>query len=267
MELVRHGYLLALEGNALEEISRDWGSLIEGHNKHLDGISKKYQVRRYPVFYGSSLVGLINYEMPEEKIASVWLAPKYRRQGIGEAVIKELIKKKLLIKTHRECGVLDYYTSRGFQVLSTKGGEFILKSPSMRNDLVQAATISLVNPLTKKVLIGERLTSPWKGYWAFPGGKIEGSESGIDAAIRELEEETGISLGAASDENKEVLFTTSDSGSCFRVENFLVPVFTEFAPDQSDEMKCSWESPELEQEMGYATKICLRRVKKFLKDF
>lgn len=271
MELIRHGYLLGLDEEGFEKIWKDWSSFLEGHNEHLDSLPKKYQLKRYPVFYGSSLVGLVNYEIPEEKIASIWLSPRYRRQGIGEAVVSEVIKKKLLIKTHRDCGVLDYYTSRGFQVVSTHRDEFVLKPPSMRNDLISAATITLVNPFTKKILIGERLTNPWKGYWAFPGGKVEGDETGIEAAIRELYEETGISLGAASDDMKEVLYTTSSSGKCYRVENFLVPVFTEFTPKVSDEMNCKWQGVKLDLKldlkMAYATKRCLQRASDFLKDF
>src|SRR4051812_19679582 len=43
-----------------------------------------------------------------------------------------------------------------------------------------------------KVLFIERKNEPFKGMWAIPGGFIEMHETLIEAAARELEEETGL---------------------------------------------------------------------------
>ena len=40
----------------------------------------------------------------------------------------------------------------------------------------------------------EREGDPWSGHMAFPGGHIEAGESPLEAAIRETEEEVGLSL-------------------------------------------------------------------------
>ena len=45
-----------------------------------------------------------------------------------------------------------------------------------------------------KFLSIKRGKDPFKGMWALPGGNIDEDERPIEAAIRELEEETGISL-------------------------------------------------------------------------
>ena len=42
------------------------------------------------------------------------------------------------------------------------------------------------------VLMGKRKGSHGAGTWSFPGGHIDFGEAAIDTAIRELEEETGI---------------------------------------------------------------------------
>lgn len=43
-----------------------------------------------------------------------------------------------------------------------------------------------------EVLLTKRNVNPFKGYWCFPGGHIEIYEKAIDAAKREVFEETGI---------------------------------------------------------------------------
>ncbi len=43
-----------------------------------------------------------------------------------------------------------------------------------------------------QVALIERKKTPFQGHWALPGGFIEGSETVEEAALRELQEETGI---------------------------------------------------------------------------
>ena len=42
------------------------------------------------------------------------------------------------------------------------------------------------------ILLLKRIKCDYIGYWSFPGGKIEKREHALDAAIRELREESGI---------------------------------------------------------------------------
>lgn len=44
------------------------------------------------------------------------------------------------------------------------------------------------------VLLIERKNEPYKGCWAFPGGFMEINETAKNAAIRELQEETGLTI-------------------------------------------------------------------------
>lgn len=47
------------------------------------------------------------------------------------------------------------------------------------------------------VLVIQRKYDPFAGAWALPGGHVDPGESAVDAAVRELEEETGIEVDAA----------------------------------------------------------------------
>ena len=47
-----------------------------------------------------------------------------------------------------------------------------------------------------EVLLVRRANPPDQGLWGFPGGRMEMGESHLDAALRELEEETGIRADA-----------------------------------------------------------------------
>lgn len=52
--------------------------------------------------------------------------------------------------------------------------------------------IVVFNENTDKMLMCKRRRNPYKGLSNFVGGKIEKDENGLDAAYRELEEETAI---------------------------------------------------------------------------
>jgi len=60
---------------------------------------------------------------------------------------------------------------------------------------------------TLKVMLIERDVEPFEGEWAIPGGFVRSSETLIEAATRELAEETGI-----TDVFLEQLFTFGDPG-------------------------------------------------------
>lgn len=59
-------------------------------------------------------------------------------------------------------------------------------------ETVQVGVGCVVTDAEGRFLLSERLAKHGKGQWSFPGGKPNPGESPADAALRELEEETGI---------------------------------------------------------------------------
>jgi ADP-ribose pyrophosphatase YjhB (NUDIX family) len=43
-----------------------------------------------------------------------------------------------------------------------------------------------------RLLLVQRATSPGRGLWSLPGGRVEGGETLAEACVRELAEETGV---------------------------------------------------------------------------
>ena len=59
---------------------------------------------------------------------------------------------------------------------------------------VTADCIVIAKEPEAKVLLIERAGDPYKGCWAFPGGFLNMDETTEQCAIRELEEETGLTI-------------------------------------------------------------------------
>lgn len=59
---------------------------------------------------------------------------------------------------------------------------------------VTADCIVIAKEPEAKVLLIERADDPYKGCWAFPGGFLNMDETTEQCAIRELEEETGLTI-------------------------------------------------------------------------
>ena len=56
--------------------------------------------------------------------------------------------------------------------------------------------IGILRNTKNEVLLGKRIKGKsLKGYWEFPGGKIEPNETPEEALFREFQEELGVEIG------------------------------------------------------------------------
>ena len=82
-----------------------------------------------------------------------------------------------------------------------------------------------------QILLIRRKNDPYKGMWAIPGGFVEDDEELEAAAIRELEEETGLKVGSM-----EQLYTFGRVGRDPRGRTVTVTYYT-VVPDADSSVK------------------------------
>src|SRR6266851_7091375 len=64
----------------------------------------------------------------------------------------------------------------------------------MSDALPRIGSALLVQDDRNRILLGQRNKDPQRGSWVIPGGKIHAFESIAEAAARELQEETGLTV-------------------------------------------------------------------------
>lgn len=94
-----------------------------------------------------------------------------------------------------------------------------------------------VQVLCSKRKLGDTLG----GYWEFPGGRIEQGETVLQCVVRELQEETGITMSAAHGVWSEVVVFEPASGSgAPRFHMIHAPAPLGAAPMPLESEECRW---------------------------
>ena len=85
------------------------------------------------------------------------------------------------------------------------------------------------------LLLIQRKNPPFQGNWALPGGFIDDGEDPFDAALRELEEETGVKVPAAWQYGAYGNPKRDPRGQTLSVAYYTLVNTTEFQPQAADD--------------------------------
>jgi ADP-ribose pyrophosphatase YjhB (NUDIX family) len=202
-------------------------------------------------------------KMTHEEAVSVYLLKAHRGEGLGEELIEMLTGRDLSVATHAKCNVVRYYEGYGWKVSrQIQNGEIVILEPPTHYSTQKASTACIYDPVTRAVLLGKRLSDPWKDHWAFPGGRVEDGESAHQAMVRELREELHVTLPMnAPIVDVRVLFV-GNGKQIYEVTCHVIEVATnQIDPKPSEEMEPAWipinSAPHM-RPMGSGTKRILR---------
>jgi 8-oxo-dGTP diphosphatase len=118
--------------------------------------------------------------------------------------------------------------------------------------------VGVVVELDGRIVLGKRNHEPKLGCWSFPSGFVDSGEVLEDAALREVEEETGLSvrlerlLGVYSRKGERVVFVAyagsvvggslSPGEECMEVASFAPDELPELAFPNDDAILAAWAS-------------------------
>ncbi len=133
-------------------------------------------------------------EMGSIRKASMFMNLSYRHAW---GIIKE-IEENLNIKVVKSVrggrgGGITILTLEGEKLLReyekyVRVFEYVSKHPYIKPSL----TVDMILEIDNKILLIKRKRSPYRGFYALPGGFVEHGEKTEEAAVREMAEETGI---------------------------------------------------------------------------
>ncbi|MCB9677052.1 MAG: NUDIX domain-containing protein [Alphaproteobacteria bacterium] len=237
VRLAHHGWLLGLA--APDALLRRWDAFVAAHEAHVARLGGTCTARS-PVFAGGAVVGLLaTLETAGGPAQSLWLDEASRGDGLGDRLARAIGARPCTIVVDAACGAEAFWVGRGFLPVRREGTRTLLESPALHGRSAEAASVCLVQPVTRRVLLGQRKVGAYPGYWAFPGGGLDAGETHEEAGDRELFEETGIRRP-----DVPLLIETpvhvGDGTRVWRVVNRAYATLAAPEPTETDELRARW---------------------------
>lgn len=227
LDLVEGGHLVGFTD--VLGLLTDWAAARHAQEEATGTVTPWGEARARPVFAARGVVG-VELALPDGA-RGVWIAPEHRGRGLGDRAAERLAGRTLVVP---EDEGIAWWNERGWAAIERRGGWCRLRAPT---EAREAASVCLFDPVRRRVLLGRRVHPPSDGRWAFPGGGVEPGEAPLEAARRELREETGIETDAPPLATEVVQVV---DGGAVRITCFVLPTFREPAPRATDEMDAAW---------------------------
>lgn len=195
--------------------------------------------RSGPVLVGPRLAGAIAWT--EAGVALVD-APSELPLAWRDEALAALAEEDLVASPAEEAALAEH----GFLASERDPRRILCPAPARHPRLARGASLCLLAPSARSVLLGRRKAEPYRDAWAFPGGSLEPAESAWEAARRELQEETGLGLPAATaplaEERVFVGSPPQGSGEPWVVELrcFVAATLYALPPAESGELAARW---------------------------
>ncbi len=213
--------------------------------------------RSEPILENGEVVGILTRH--DRDYRSLFLFEHARSKGIGDRLVESWDSRVIATED-----TAPWFVDRGFRITSRQHPLVFLDPPSMRVDLMPAASTCLIDMARRRVLIGRRRTRSFHGYWAFPGGRLDPAETLRQCAIRELAEETGLEPEVGDPIMVTKVAVSSDEGErAWEVTNFAWYCADPGEPVETAELVAEWVAiDELAQlrPMAAGTRRVLRKL-------
>ena len=108
-------------------------------------------------------------------------------------------------------------------------------------DPVIAAVSAVVTDATGRYLLVRRSHEPEAGRWALPGGRVEPGEPLVDAVVREVLEETGLTVRPGREVG--VVRRAAPGGGTYEIHCFIAEHLGGEAVAGSDASSLRWVAP------------------------
>lgn len=243
MPLSDNRTLLGLGAEATVRLSGEWRTTHQDFERFLErsGVAPgAHRLEMSPILVGPRIVGAL----ARDNLAGwcvPYLLPRHRKLGLGDWLSETLDQRGAQLGIHDVFRpTVDFWLERGWRPVDMDQPVIILDPPSSREDLRPAASACLFEPAHRQVLMGRRTRGPWVGHWAFPGGTIQPDEEADAAAIRELEEETGLLPPTSVPLQRHQVVVGVPGGGGYSVTCCVFVTRNLAEPTRSNEMEARW---------------------------